>query len=253
MEEFRQAYQALQRSMSDKPNVPAATAQFRKFQVLFIKNYRSLQKLEDQVMAMDGLELGAILALEKKNIDEFDRIVGQVRQFYQVHTLRHKAKKRQYLIGLYLMWLLTRNKFGEFHTEVELLSADDLNHEYIVFPMRIETFLMEGSYNKILRNCKPPDHKFALFLNELESTVREHISQALQVCHNWLPIKDACGMLKLETPQALRAFVDAQKLNWHVEAQRVVFSKAASKDQDIEASVVVHDLLEFTGSIETIV
>lgn len=55
------------------------------------------------------------------------------------------------LLGLNLLWLLTQNRVAEFHTELELLSPHDIqNNAFIHYPVSIEQYLMEGSYNKVV-------------------------------------------------------------------------------------------------------
>ena len=56
------------------------------------------------------------------------------------------------LLGLNLLALLAQNRVGEFHTELELLPPDAIhNNVYIKYPVALEQYLMEGSYNKVRR------------------------------------------------------------------------------------------------------
>ncbi len=53
------------------------------------------------------------------------------------------------------MCLLSKNKIADFHTELEQLPSDALqNNPYIRCPVRMEQFIMEGSYNKVGWDCK---------------------------------------------------------------------------------------------------
>jgi 26S proteasome regulatory subunit N12 len=55
------------------------------------------------------------------------------------------------LLGLNLLWLLTQNRVAEFHTELELLSPNDIQKNvFIRYPVCLEQYLMEGCYNKVL-------------------------------------------------------------------------------------------------------
>lgn len=55
------------------------------------------------------------------------------------------------MIGLYLLYLLSFNKISQYHTEIELLSEDDVtNNIYIKVPVSLETYFVQGSYQKIL-------------------------------------------------------------------------------------------------------
>lgn len=59
------------------------------------------------------------------------------------------ADARRLVLGLYLIHLLARNSLAEFHSEVELLSRVDAATPAIAFPIQLESYLMEGSYNKV--------------------------------------------------------------------------------------------------------
>lgn len=54
------------------------------------------------------------------------------------------------LLGLNLLFLLSQNRVAEFHTELELLPADQIqSNVYVRHPLSLEQYLMEGSYNKV--------------------------------------------------------------------------------------------------------
>lgn len=54
------------------------------------------------------------------------------------------------LFGLNLLLLLSQNRVAEFHTELELLPADQIqSNVYIRHPVTLEQNLMEGNYNKV--------------------------------------------------------------------------------------------------------
>ena len=54
------------------------------------------------------------------------------------------------LLGLNLLYLLSVNRVSEFHTELELLSADVIQKNKYVQPvLALEQYIMEGRYNKI--------------------------------------------------------------------------------------------------------
>jgi hypothetical protein len=67
--------------------------------------------------------------------------------------LPESAYKYQ-LLGLNLLFLLSQNRVAEFHTELELLPADQIqSNVYIRHPLSLEQYLMEGSYNKVTSSC----------------------------------------------------------------------------------------------------
>lgn len=79
--------------------------------------------------------------------------------------------------GLYLLWLLCESRLADFHAVVELLSAEDRASAYVAFSLRLEAFMMEGSYNKVLAaRGVVPSQTYLPFLSKLEGTVREEVA-----------------------------------------------------------------------------
>jgi len=56
-----------------------------------------------------------------------------------------------HLLGLNLLFLLAQNRVAEFHTELELLPYDIIQtNAFVMFPVALEQYLMEGRYNKVI-------------------------------------------------------------------------------------------------------
>ncbi|KAG9333088.1 hypothetical protein JZ751_013512, partial [Albula glossodonta] len=92
------------------------------------------------ILARDVLEIGALWSILKKDIPSFERYMAQLKCYYFDYKdeLPESAYMHQ-LLGLNLLFLLSQNRVSEFHTELERLSARDIQTNY----------LMEGSYNKV--------------------------------------------------------------------------------------------------------
>ena len=84
-------------------------------------------------------------------------------------------------MGLNLLCLLSQNRVAEFHTELERLSPEELKNVYIEQPIRLEQYIMEGSYNKVLllRNNVPAE-SFKFFLDILLVTVRNEMASCME-------------------------------------------------------------------------
>lgn len=63
-----------------------------------------------------------------------------------------ESANQYHLLGLNLLFLLSQNRVAEFHTELELLPYDIIQtNTYIRHPVALEQYLMEGSYNKVIK------------------------------------------------------------------------------------------------------
>ncbi|CAG5866104.1 unnamed protein product, partial [Menidia menidia] len=110
------------------------------------------------ILARDVLEIGALWSILKKDIPD---------------ELPEAAYMHQ-LLGLNLLFLLSQNRLSEFHTELERLSAKDIQtNVYIRHPVSLEQYLMEGSYNKVfLAKGNIPAESYTFFIDILLDTIR---------------------------------------------------------------------------------
>lgn len=186
----------------------------------------------------------------------FDRTFIQLKQYYLIETVAKASKQRHHLMGLYLMYLLTENRLGDFHVEIELLSFDDLEDKYIKFPMTIEQLMMEGSYGEIIKlKSDQPNKTYSALMNKMEETVRNEIAASLECVHDEIPLKDALQKLNLNNADTLKQYAKTNDLKWTVDEKTntLHFAPTEVKAQKIDAAVSARDMLEFTSNIETIV
>ena len=111
--------------------------------------------LVNQTFAFDlgeVYELATFLSVEKKDIEEFERNICVLRSFYdEFDSLIGKSQRKNAILGLYLLYLLAYNKISQYHTEIELIPQEDIeNNIYIKVPVSLETYFVQGSYQKIL-------------------------------------------------------------------------------------------------------
>lgn len=78
------------------------------------------------------------------NIVMVNDIISSISNFLLESPLKY------HLLGLNLLCLLAQNRVAEFHTELELLSPQDIqSNVFIHYPVSLEQYLMEGCYNKV--------------------------------------------------------------------------------------------------------
>jgi 26S proteasome regulatory subunit N12 len=131
------------------------------------------------VLARDVYELGALASIRAKNPDAFTRYVSQLQPLYEVLQVHADAAEapaisgeRNKITGLYLLLLLTQGRYAEFHSELEALSSsmssmNDVEADrYLGYPIRLERWLMEGSYDRVWKAMKKgevPCEEFGVF------------------------------------------------------------------------------------------
>jgi 26S proteasome regulatory subunit N12 len=147
-------------------------------------------------LARETYEQGALASIRAKNPDAFTRYVAQLRPFYELQgpgeNNAASGGERNKITGLYLLLLLTQGLYGEFHSELEALAAmgnaaavggggaggaaatlggrrpsvDVEGDRYLGYPIRLERWLMEGSYDRVWKAMKKgevPCEEFGVF------------------------------------------------------------------------------------------
>ncbi|KAM7288434.1 26S proteasome non-ATPase regulatory subunit 8 [Ixodes scapularis] len=149
-----------------------------------------------------------------------------------VNDLPESAYKYQ-LLGLNLLCLLAQNRVAEFHTELELLPAKEIqSNVYISHPVSMEQFLMEGSYNKVfLSKGNVPSPSYTFFTDILLDTVRDEIASCVEKAYERISGPDVTRMLFLEAPRQTAAY--ATKRGWTQASNTYQFSTEVKHTDDV--------------------
>ena len=128
---------------------------------------RSAPSSEECAVAREALECGVLLATRAGDARAFERAVAQLRPYYEASSsppgagaaseTAAAAVSRRLVLGLWLLHLLAAGAAGRprFHSEVELLSADDRASPHLAFVLRLESFFSEGAYNRVRVRREP--------------------------------------------------------------------------------------------------
>ena len=136
------------------------------------------------LLARETLETGALMSIRLQQPDAFTRYYQQLLPFYELsdssfkssHHEAHGAHtkgQRSKVTALYLLLLLTKGDYAGFHTVLEGLEVEEAGKggglrkdEFIQYPVELERWLMEGSYDRVWGATKRegvPSEEFAVF------------------------------------------------------------------------------------------
>lgn len=128
--------------------------------------------------AQEVLETGALISIRLQDPAAFTRYFQQLQPFYTLPSSSGKHSQRSKVTGLYLLLLLSQGDYAGFHTLLEGLDVaanqpqeqdtgkgfeDD---EFVQYPIRLEQWLMEGSYDRVwdeTNSERVPSEEFAIF------------------------------------------------------------------------------------------
>ncbi|KAK4156841.1 SAC3/GANP/Nin1/mts3/eIF-3 p25 family-domain-containing protein [Chaetomidium leptoderma] len=219
-------------------------------------------------LARTTYEQGALASIRAKNPDAFTRYVSQLRPFYELSPgSGGRDEEQNKITGLYLLLLLTQGLYGEFHSELEALSSatghagggvDVEGDRYLGYPIRLERWLMEGSYDRVWKAMKKgevPCEEFGVFSEILTSQIRSEIASSSERAYPSLPLSSTKSLLFLESEGAVVEF--ARSRGWTVKDGQIFFPSAqetGEEEQEQEMSqMVIENTLGYARQLETIV
>jgi len=214
----------------------------------------------DLIIARDVLEIGALWSVASKDVPSFERYMAQLKHYYfdYQNELPVSAHKHQ-LLGMNLLALLSQNRVAEFHTELELLSTDELkNNVYIRHPVSLEQWLMEGCYNKVfLSKGNVPAESYNYFIEVLLNTVRIEIAACIEAAYDKVTLEAAARILFLKSAREVQEFALKQNKQWTVTGNVLTFDteKRARENavQKIPATLLAGHAIEYAKELEMIV
>ena len=215
---------------------------------------------QELLLARNVLELGAQWAVEAGDVEAFERYVAQLKTYYfDYEGELPPSSYRHSLLGLNLLCLLSQNRVGEFHTEVERLADEDIaGSVYLKYPVALEQYLMEGAYNKVfLAKESVPAENYLVFVDVLVNTIREEIAKGLESAYTSLPVQAAAKLLFIsEDDGTLSDLAEARE--WVQEDNKFVFADTANaalanKAKPVDVNKIVQQTLGYARDLERIV
>jgi 26S proteasome regulatory subunit N12 len=160
------------------PSLPYPTAQslLSKSKILLLQNHALTPTPQTSTpllpVALEILELGALHSIRAAPthgdvaIPAFIRYVSQLGPFYDA-GVSTATENRSKITGLYLLLLLTQGRYAEFHSQLEGIGAGEAEKDrFLGYPIRLERWLMEGSYDRVwraIRQGEVPSEEFGVF------------------------------------------------------------------------------------------
>jgi len=288
----RQLTQLLTQLKSSSLPYPAASSLLSKAKILLLQlNALSPDTTTNSshlALARDVYEQGALASIRAKNPDAFTRYVNQLAPFYELppSILPPGNSERAKVTGLYLLLLLTQGRYAEFHSELEVLSTagtvDAERDRYLGYPIRLERWLMEGSYDRVWKGMKKgevPCEEYGVFSDVssldccvcgrwlansrdeqiLTFQIRSEIASSSERAYPSLPLSSTKSLLFLESEGAVIDF--ARSRGWLIRDGTIYFPSANAAqeageeaEQEKETSqMIIENTLGYARQLETIV
>ncbi|KAL9127982.1 MAG: hypothetical protein Q9217_003243 [Psora testacea] len=237
-------------------------------------------------LARETLETGALLSIRLQNPNAFTRYFQQLAPFYELPASSYRPQgegQRSKVTGLYLLLLLTKGDYAEFHTVLEGLETEmgaeqgQRNNgleadRFIGYPVKLERWLMEGSYDRVWKAVGReggPSEEFGVFSEASHAphmTIPKpygaddnnaEIASCSEKAYPSLPIPNAKNLLFLDSEGAVVNF--AQSRGWVVKDGRIWFPLQQGEEGRTEKEIlvaseqVIENTIGYARELETIV
>ncbi|KAK9368980.1 SAC3/GANP/Nin1/mts3/eIF-3 p25 family-domain-containing protein [Lipomyces kononenkoae] len=209
-------------------------------------------------IARDILEIGALTAIFLRDDLLFSRYIAQLSPFYAMKDrIQPPSANEKKLIALRLLLLLSKNDIAEFHTELETLEDEADKDIYIRYPVMLERWLMEGSYDKVWKattqRSEVPAEEFAIFADILVNTIRSEIATCSEKAYPSLPLMNAKHLLFFTEDNDLLEFIEQR--GWTVKDGRIYFPEESTDalESGLPMENVIENTLGYARELETIV
>ncbi|MCJ1270088.1 regulatory particle non-ATPase [Lobaria immixta] len=245
-------------------------------------------------LARQVLETGALLSIRLHQPDAFTRYFQQLLPFYELPPSSFSGREnggdameietgrsgknqsedrgqRSKITGLYLLLLLTKGDYAGFHTVLEGLEVEGSvgaeEDVYVQYPIKLERWLMEGSYDRVWGATKRegvPSEEFGVFSEVLIGTIRSEIASCSEKAYPSLPIANAKNLLFLDSEGSVVEFA-RERRGWLVRDGRIYFPSQqglevgeegglrSEKEILVASGQVIENTIGYARELETIV
>jgi len=134
--------------------------------------------------------------------------------------------------------------------------VDLRENEYIKFPIKLEQYLMEGTYRKVEEAQKGvPAPSYTYFVSKLSGTVRDSIADSSEAAYESLPLSDALKMLSMKSAGELSDYAAMREREWEVDAKNNVvrFREYNKADLSVPSQKLIIETLSYAKELERIV
>ncbi|EKX72476.1 26S proteasome regulatory subunit S14, putative [Theileria equi strain WA] len=207
----------------------------------------------------DFLEMGAIVAVESRNVEGFKCFYLQLQNFYFDEDLPRSERMGE-IFGTWMLHLLSENRIGDLYMFLERIPEDIKNDEKIAFVINLERSMMEGDLARLIDIHKTMPCEYYKIIAE---TARNRIATSMELAYKSLKVHTATKLLKLETEREFLDFVsyynqckiqtDPESFPWKIVDGVVIFQNDAPVKHTVPSRELLHHSIEYINELEKIV
>jgi len=229
------------------------------------------------LLCREVLECACLLSLLRLDLDGFLKSFSQLRPYYVYSfpppsrdapiALSFTPKESKHMgpfLAVHLFVLLILDHLGDFHLQYEQLPTPLKDHACIAYVMRLESFMMEGSYNSILvlgeDEARIP-HPWLQRLTGvlINQRIRDAVAECVEAAYAEVRVSDLMRLLQFEREEELVKYV-RERDGWIVKEREGVgmieFVKGRKEKADgvsVSSEVMIGQMLHYARELDRIV
>ncbi|KAM3134181.1 hypothetical protein pb186bvf_013699 [Paramecium bursaria] len=196
-------------------------------------------------------EVEVIYYLKIKSIPEFKLAIQRLITLYNNGV--ESVDKFQFF-GIYLLYLLSYNKFAKYYAQIELLPKEAFNNDLINFVLRLEQELSIGDYSQLYQYKESGQAGLqSVFLERIIDTIRLQIALSANASYERLTVQDALLLLGIGNVNELRKFAFDQNFEWKFEGQYIYFNFKKKDENPLNSDFLIQKSLKYVGDLDSII
>jgi len=203
-----------------------------------------------------------IYSIKTKNFEELENAYKRLRFYNEdLASLLSRSENQERIAAIYLLYLLSFNRFSDFHIELEKISEELQQNQFILFPIKLEQWIAIGSYSNVLEaKKKSPLTYFNVFLERILETLRYEISRSAEKAYERISLAEAQKMFLLNSSQELKGFIQQEEnhgkekgIEWKIEGNYLHFIPIEEDSNKLAFTKGIPDILSYANELEKIV
>ncbi|CCD23665.1 proteasome regulatory particle lid subunit RPN12 NDAI_0B06340 [Naumovozyma dairenensis CBS 421] len=203
------------------------------------------------------LEIGALVSINSLELESFQNYFDQLRLYYfSNNNVLSTSENKSKLVSLYMLILLSQGDVSKFHSELEFVDKhipDLKENDLLSYPIELDRWLMEGSYQKAWDLLKAGSKvaEFDVFTKTLMDAIREEIACNTELSYSELPLTNVKTLLFFNSEKEAEVF--GMERGWKVRNGNIYFKDEASPQVTEHKSTFVLKTLDYAINLESIV
>ena len=156
-------------------------------------------------------------------------------------------------------------RYSQYHTEIELIPQNIIDTDiHIKVPVSLETYFVQGSYQKILtQQQNVPLASYQFFIDKFVDAIRYQIARSSERSYDSLKLTDMQKMFMIDDKAKLMEFikqnqqmdqaVKQDRTVWEIRGDRLHFLKERKEVTDIPSISMINTSLQYATELNRII